>query len=601
MAIPGAPPTSPQGSGIGTPGLTAAPALRSQTPLFTAAIVCAVALSCAWPTWPSGTIQWLVSWGAGVVVPLGLALATDPDRAGTHPRTFLLARWLVPAGAMTAVASGWCATGTTAAALAGITALGLIALAAHGVRRLLRRGALPIEELAVDAGLLLAAGAGPWLVASRAGVGLLGFSEPTVLLTAAHFLFCGFGASVVLGAGARLLPARERAGWALRVAVLAVCGGIPVTAAGILLGRGVDSAAALVVASGMLWSAALIAFRIAPTLRRSARLRGGGVLGAWVLRIAPGLLVLSMGAAALFAVTGSVARGAAWSELLSLPRMVALHGWVNAIGFVTPCLVVLAIANPLPHVHPGVVVTSALRGGAFIGADFFHRIGALHPEKAVTGLVGSMSSYRAGDFDPALVHPAVRRFYEHTARFDMEVTPRWSALFVPGAWAWRQVAKVIGQLELPTGAVTNTPVRSEIVGLDDAIDGRSDVRRWIRTDLSTGRPIYVAAYSCVTAFGQPLMNIAFPLPLGSLTSVLRFEPGPREGGLRLVTWSAGGEKRGDEGIYFANALLPVRLPMQERIEVFWDEGAAGLRATHDLWLFGVRSLQLEYAMRERAG
>lgn len=44
--------------------------------------------------------------GSRGVVPLGLALATDPDRAGTHPRTFLLARWLVPAGAMTAVASG---------------------------------------------------------------------------------------------------------------------------------------------------------------------------------------------------------------------------------------------------------------------------------------------------------------------------------------------------------------------------------------------------------------------------------------------------------------------------------------------------------------
>ena len=103
------------------------------------------------------------------------------------------------------------------------------------------------------------------------------------------------------------------------------------------------------------------------------------------------------------------------------------------------------------------------------------------------------------------------------------------------------------------------------------------------------------------------MNIAFPLPLGNLTSILRLETlavGGNPDGVLLTTLPAPGQP-GDEGVYFANRLLPVRLPFDETIRV-WpvplggeDDRRARVGATvaarHDVWLFGIRFLTLHYS------
>jgi len=102
------------------------------------------------------------------------------------------------------------------------------------------------------------------------------------------------------------------------------------------------------------------------------------------------------------------------------------------------------------------------------------------------------------------------------------------------------------------------------------------------------------------------MNIAFPLPRGNLASILRLEALPGgNGAWNGVLLSTLGS--GDEGVYFANRVLPVRLPLNETIRV-WTPGMAGIPvamerppntpvtvvARHDLWLFGMQYLTLDY-------
>ena len=100
------------------------------------------------------------------------------------------------------------------------------------------------------------------------------------------------------------------------------------------------------------------------------------------------------------------------------------------------------------------------------------------------------------------------------------------------------------------------------------------------------------------------MNIAFPVPGGQLSSVLRMDHHGR--GVRVST-----RLGGDCGIWLVLFGLPVRLPLSETIDVWtiddpdapaalrgWAAGYSTI-ARHELWLCGVHYLTLEYAMRPR--
>ena len=134
-------------------------------------------------------------------------------------------------------------------------------------------------------------------------------------------------------------------------------------------------------------------------------------------------------------------------------------------------------------------------------------------------------------------------------------------------------------------------ISSRIFKLCDSLDGRTNVRAWVRTYAETKRPVYVAAYSTHNDGSQTYMNIAFPLPWGNLASILRMELLPA-GGVLLTT-----RGDGDQGIYFANRVLPVRLPLQETIRVWRSERESSLLARHELRLFGLRYLTLDYRIR----
>lgn len=572
------------------------------------------------PPWPfTGHVLWIervVALGALVIAPLALLGAGAP--AGPHTAWHRVAARAQPMCAGLALASVCLRPGAVAGSLAAAWLLGAALIGATGLVRLLARGYRPVEELAIDAGMMYLPVGAVWLVASRMGVPLLGFSEPWVMLTAAHFHYAGLAAPVLAGLVGRALhagPAPEP-GW-VRAHSLAAAGamlGPPLVAAGIALWPAVEVVSAWMLALALLVLAAVALRRVVPRLR--PRLAGA------LLALSVSSLLASMSLACAYA-TGAFLG----VEVVSLATMVRLHGLVNALGFGACGLAAFALAPPRSRWQNARVPFSRLAARWRVGPRFFHHIDAVDPApaRAPAGLVDDLEAYRRDgnederdSFDPDRVHPDIRAFYERTASFRLFVIPDWRPGFRLGARLFRWLMGSIDQLGLPRDPVADEQMQSCILPIRDERDGRRGVRAWVRTyerpDGRAGPVVYVAAYSVHRAAGVPYMNIAFPLPGGNMTSILRMDawPDPVSDGLVLTTLPVAGAARGlgDQGVYFASRWLPVRLPFDETITVATPAraaalgidpratpdgaGAATVLARHDMWLFGVRFLSLTY-------
>lgn len=274
---------------------------------------------------------------AGVVVPLGIDVATAPRTPRPAALLALSAvagvlGWLWPPG------SAW------AIALAGVHALACVVIGGVGALRLIRLARSPVlAQLprAVTAfGLLLLPVGGAWLMAARIGIPLLGFQEPVVTFTAAHFHYAGFGAPLVLGAAGERVLEGATPGRLYRIAAAAVCAGIPLTALGIATTPAIEKTAAFLLAAGMLAASVF--------LLGAARRRAKGL--AAVLFCVSGLtLPVTMVLAATFALGSSAGRGSTFEGYVSLDTMIAFHGAANAAGFVLAGLLALSLTPPRPR------------------------------------------------------------------------------------------------------------------------------------------------------------------------------------------------------------------------------------------------------------
>lgn len=295
----------------------------------------------------------------GVAVPLGLSIAFERDEPASTSVAGLPRRTITSAAPLAAAAGvlGWLAPpghpGAIAAASlhAVVCALaGLAGLARLSSRRRAGGRAGPLHEIAIDVGLLLLPVAGVWLLASRAAMPLIGFEEPVVTFTAAHFHYAGFAAPTILGGVGRLLseaPAArddDRAARGRRatralygIAATAVCAGVPATAVGIATTPTIEAIAATTLAAGMLAAAALLVF-VAP--RRAAP---ASKLAAALFVVAGATLLVTMSLAATFALTSSAGRGSSLEGAIPLQTMIDWHGGANAIGFSLSGLAALAL------------------------------------------------------------------------------------------------------------------------------------------------------------------------------------------------------------------------------------------------------------------
>ena len=256
-----------------------------------------------------------------VLAPLGLALAGPGEGTGDLWRR---AVWLQPPAAAGVFASFFLPVGDLAAALAVPWTLLGATLALCGLKGFASRGFSRWEETCFDAAFVnIAVGAG-WLVASRAGMNPMGFKEPMIVLAAVHFHFAGFTTLVMAGMAGRRLRAWGRPAWAFYVPVAAaMILSIPLLMAGIATSaetRTVEVPTALLLAASVTAYALLVLFAIVPRLRRPVPVI--------LLVLSSGSALLSMHYAVRFALGNW--RGVA---AVPLPRMITLHGFLNALGF----------------------------------------------------------------------------------------------------------------------------------------------------------------------------------------------------------------------------------------------------------------------------
>jgi len=535
--------------------------------------------------------------GLLVVVPLALLLSREPDRAGGDHPAF---RWAVgslllsvPTGLLSMLGS----PGGVSAGLAVPWVATTLLVGLWGLARLGRRPHLDLPETCIDVGLIYLPVAGVWLLASRAGQPLLGFSEPWVSLTATHFHFAALGVPVMAGAVGRALPALERegreafgvvGGWRV-VAWLAMLGPA-LTAAGIAAWPLLETVGAVVMSGAAIGVGGYFVLLAAgSTLPRASRR---------VLWIAGPLPVATGALAVLFSLSQLMDE----AGFPSYAVMARYHGFVNAVGFVAAGMAALALARLGPDKAPGIPF-SRLRGGRFVGRWFFRSQGLVDEgAPAPRGLVDTLDVFAREGVDglhplrPGEVHPLVAAFYEETSRFRIDVTAEWAlpaSLFAP---LWRLVARSLGQLELPTDPIGDRGMDGELVALRDEPDGRTDVRGWVRVHRGTDRPVFVAAYSHHRHGGVGYANIAMPILGGNLTSILRVDPGTL-GGLVYTTRRTRGFA-GDEGIFFVTPLGPLRMPMQETVIIGPAAGREGeLAAHHEIRVLGMVALRLHYHLR----
>jgi hypothetical protein len=284
-----------------------------------------------------------------------------------------------------------------------------------------------------------------------------------------------------------------------------------------------------------------------------------------------------------------------------------LFGWITIpIGGAAGALLIYLQHVVTRWAHRWDIPFSKLAGHRHIGADFFQRINAVQDiSNPPQGLVDDLSEFRSMHFQPETIHPAIRTFYEETELFSLSVRAQWKSGFRFVAHIYRFFSSRIGQLNFPVGVSSDTDfLESHILPINQTMDGRTGVRAWIRTYKETEEAMYVAAYANHSTEGLKFINIAFPMPGGNITCILRLES--MQGGHVLLTTIPLPNTMKYEGVYFVNRFLPMRLPAQETIRVWavgkpgipadlesWS-GTATLLARHDVRLFGIKLLTLDY-------
>lgn len=538
--------------------------------------------------------------GVLVIVPLGLSLVATPDRSNRHSTVYRLALVMQPFGAAMVICSYFFEQGIVAALLACAWLLVTALIALFGLVRFLPRGATRAEEVAIDASLIYLLVGGFWFVFSRYGLQPAGFGDTIVLLTAIHFHYAGFAAPLLVGmAGRMLFDEDSGARRLLWLSCVAVITGTPLVAVGITFSPGLALLGACVIAVGLWLLAALVIWRVLYALPSHA--------GAKIM-----LLVSSASSCAAMVLACLYAYSIVAGRLiLSIPQMAMFHGVANALGFSLCGLIAWCFIRPEARSAPPGLPLSRLSSRGFVGPNYFQRHNAISDSSVKPrGLVDDLDTYRRADFDPHSIHTDVRAFYEQTDQYGLLVRPRWRPGFRLGGRIAQWLGTLVGQMRLPVAAEhSEDRIESRILPIKDAVDGREGVRAWVRTYEGTERAMYVAAYATHRARGNTYMNIAFPYPLGNISSILHMTAlGEEKGTMRGVILStlprvhAGG----DQGVYFANRLLPVRLPINETITVWAVDKSdapfnvpvttanAVVLARHEMWLFGIKFLELDY-------
>lgn len=219
------------------------------------------------------------------------------------------------------------------------------------------------------------------------------------------------------------------------------------------------------------------------------------------------------------------------------------------------------------------------------------------------GLLDDFTTLRSDVFDPHRVNAQIRRFYEHTATYRMDL---WAKSWFPANMAlWLLVTTIsreVDQLNFPLDALeTARGLDSEIVSLRDD-SGQLRYAGWYRTSASTGRSVYTGFYTTtvVPRTGRTCVKVVFPMPDGNATVIL--EPRNNEEGDLELTSSGSGF--GDVGFYRVQRIDAERMrvwrirTLREHFRLYVDKSGT-LRCDHRIRFLGLPVLQLHFRMETK--
>ncbi|GLZ07713.1 hypothetical protein Acsp03_51790 [Actinomadura sp. NBRC 104412] len=335
----------------------------------------------------------------------------------------------------------------------------------------------------------------------------------------------------------------------------------------------------------------------------------------WVAGRFAGPVAVGTGAGALAGALGLRPQKVALGPVVGLavgssgaPPAIAAAGAVvafrclSAVVFRDPQVSLLA--EKVPEEELPFVVPLEARS-RYVGTGYVRELatvlgGTYAEDVADVGIVSSLDELRGPDFDPADVHPLVREFYEHTARFTLDIVPEWRTWVRPGYLLYRTLlARPLGQASVPMNqreAQRGVRGRIDTIGLEGVVS----LRGWIRSFADTDEPIYVGIYTTYRHGDRGYVSVGFPLPQASFTATLA--PYAREGGGLVLTSVTDLDHPG----HYLTFIDPETRDLTtlavhgfaEKLDVFVEDGE--LRATHAFSIFGLPFLVLRYKMSRKA-
>ena len=242
----------------------------------------------------------------------------------------------------------------------------------------------------------------------------------------------------------------------------------------------------------------------------------------------------------------------------------------------------------------------------YVGTDYVRALaevlgGTYHADTADVGIVAALDELAGPGFDPGVVDPRVREFYEHTTRFSLDIVPEWRRWVRPGYLLYRSVlARPLGQASVPMNqreALRGIRSRIDTITLDR--DDVVAVRGWIRSFADNDEPIYVGIYTTYRHGGRGYVSVGFPLPQASFTATL--EPRPRRGGGLVLTSRSDLDHPGHYLTYIDPATRELTTlavhGFAEQLDVYVEDDE--LRADHAFWVFGLPFLVLHYRIHPK--
>jgi hypothetical protein len=263
------------------------------------------------------------------------------------------------------------------------------------------------------------------------------------------------------------------------------------------------------------------------------------------------------------------------------------------------------LAESVPAEDLPFVVPREARGG-YVGTGYVAQLaddigGTYQADTPDAGIVASLDELTGPDFDPLVVDPRVREFYEHTTRFKLDIVPEWRLWVRPGYLLYRNlVARRLGQANVPMNQrETQRGIRSRIDTITLPEQNAIAVRGWIRSFTDNDEPIYVGIYTTYRDADRGYVSVGFPVPQGSFTATLL--PRARAGGGLVLTSRSELDHPGHYLAYIdpvSRELTAVTVHgFAEELDVYVD--GEELRAEHAFWVFGFPFLVLHYRMTRK--